>query len=166
MNYFELFEIPISLKINKALIQKKYYALSKQFHPDNYTQASKLEQDASLKKASYINEAYNVLQHKQKLIHYILKEQHQISENEKNELPQAFLMEMMDINEQLMEYESCTDEQKENIKQELISLKQLIEKEIAEYSTHDILELNTTVLHTLKNYYLKMKYVQRIEERF
>ncbi len=34
MNYFELFEIPVSFQVDKASLSKKYFELQKKYHPD------------------------------------------------------------------------------------------------------------------------------------
>ena len=36
MNYFELFNIPVQLKVNTALLSKKFFELSKKYHPDYF----------------------------------------------------------------------------------------------------------------------------------
>ena len=34
MNYFELFELPVSIQIDKAVLNQRYFALQKKYHPD------------------------------------------------------------------------------------------------------------------------------------
>ena len=36
MNYFELFEIPIQFIVDKAALPRKYFKLSKKYHPDYF----------------------------------------------------------------------------------------------------------------------------------
>ena len=45
MNYFELFDSPVSLNIDKSKLAKKYFELQKKYHPDFYTQADEAEQE-------------------------------------------------------------------------------------------------------------------------
>ena len=33
MNYFELFDIPVQLKVDKAMLEPKYFELSRKHHP-------------------------------------------------------------------------------------------------------------------------------------
>jgi molecular chaperone HscB len=40
MNYFELYEIPVSLKPDQQLLRKKFYELSRKYHPDFYGNAT------------------------------------------------------------------------------------------------------------------------------
>jgi molecular chaperone HscB len=35
MNYFELFEIPESMRIDKGSLRRKFYQLSREYHPDH-----------------------------------------------------------------------------------------------------------------------------------
>ena len=44
MNYFELFEIPVALKVDKALLARKYFELQKKFHPDFFSTGTEAEQ--------------------------------------------------------------------------------------------------------------------------
>jgi molecular chaperone HscB len=54
MNYFELFDLPMSFEIDVDLLNKKYIALQKQFHPDYFTQADETEQQDVLEKSSLL----------------------------------------------------------------------------------------------------------------
>ena len=45
MNYFEFYDIPVSFKIDKSVLKKKYLVKSKKFHPDFYTNESPSKQE-------------------------------------------------------------------------------------------------------------------------
>ena len=47
MNYFELFEIPVSLSVSGKEVQLKYFELQKKYHPDFFSNADENEQDES-----------------------------------------------------------------------------------------------------------------------
>jgi molecular chaperone HscB len=34
MNYFELYELPIQLKVDAVILKQKFYILSRKYHPD------------------------------------------------------------------------------------------------------------------------------------
>jgi len=50
MNYFELFDIPVQLAIDKKSIPKKYFELSRLYHPDLYANAAEDEKALMLEK--------------------------------------------------------------------------------------------------------------------
>lgn len=109
LNYFEIYEIPESFNTDEKLVKKRFYELSKKYHPDFYINEPKEKQDQILELSTLNNQAYKVLTDRRKRIEYILKLHNLIDEGEKYQLPQSFLVEMMDVNEALMELEFNAD---------------------------------------------------------
>ncbi|MEO6731715.1 MAG: Fe-S protein assembly co-chaperone HscB [Ferruginibacter sp.] len=160
MNYFELFDIPVALKIDKAGLAKKYFELQKKFHPDFFTQAGEDEQKEALEKSSQVNKALKVLQQPDQTIQYVLQLKGLLSENEKYELPPDFLMEMMELNEKL------TEQDEDAFKIEVAALEdaqyEAVKSTIENYNDESV---TTEGLLKLKEYYFKKKYMHRILER-
>jgi len=73
MNYFEFFELPTKLVIDTAALEKKFYALSRQLHPDRFAAKPPSEQEAALKKSSLLNDAYRTLKDPIVRTEYLLK---------------------------------------------------------------------------------------------
>ncbi len=105
MNYFELYDLQPSFQIDNALVKKKFYELSKRYHPDFYVNESDEKQAEILELSTLNNKAYQVLSDPLKRIEYILSLNNMLAEGDKYVLPQDFLMDMMDVNEALMEME-------------------------------------------------------------
>jgi len=155
MNYFELFEIPVSLKVDKSILAKKYFELQKKYHPDFFTQADEEGQATALEKSSFINKALKLLQNQDETIKYVLELKGLLAADEKYQLPQDFLMDMMDLNENLSA-DSATAIN--NIETDLYEeVKDIIEGYNESTSNDALLKV--------KAYYFKKKYVQRILER-
>jgi molecular chaperone HscB len=104
-SYFQFYDLPLSFRVDEALLKKKFYALSKAYHPDFYVNESQEKQDEILELSTINNKAYKVLSDPLKRIEYILELYHLVAEGDKYTLPQDFLMEMMDVNEALMDME-------------------------------------------------------------
>lgn len=157
MNYFELFEFEIAPIVDKSLLTKKYLQLQKQYHPDNYSLSDENEQNQSLEMSSLINKAFAVFKDDLKTIGYFLEIKGLISEEEKYQLPSAFLMEMMEVNEQIDEgdFEASSIEliQKE-LDQEI---QFVIQKNAFDYTDDELLKV--------KEFYYKKKYLKRILDR-
>lgn len=168
MNYFELFEIPVSIRPDKDLIKNKFYQLSRQYHPDRFANASEDEQAEALERSSMINKVWKVFQNEDETIRYVLSLHDLIEEEEKYELSQDFLMEVMEINEELMELEDVSTSG-----QHLDNIQSKLEQLITETYNHvaEIVEnyQETTVskekLLQLKDYYYRKKYLQRILDK-
>src|SRR5262245_27550044 len=56
-----------------ADLEQRYRALSRQFHPDYFYNASAAERRASLERSSYLNDAYRTLKNPVARIEYLLK---------------------------------------------------------------------------------------------
>lgn len=163
MNYFELFELPVSLQVDKKELNTKYIALQKQYHPDFFSKSDAAEQEEMLQKSSLINRGYKVFSNEDDTIKYVLELKGLLTENEKYDLPPDFLMEMMDINETLTEpQDSEMEEMETKISQMENQLYQSVQNVIENYN--DDITTNEQLL-VVKDYYYKKKYLRRILER-
>jgi molecular chaperone HscB len=156
MNYFELFDLPVSIRVDKTQLAKKYFELQKQNHPDFFTQASEYEQADALEKSATLNKALKTLKNEDETLKYILIEKGILQEDEKYQLPPNFLMEVMDLNEDLGEHSKQQIEAFEN------AIYADVQNLIENYNNEAI---TTQQLTSLKEYYFKKKYLQRILER-
>src|ERR1700744_6359589 len=109
MNYFEFYGLSESFTLDDAIVKKKFYQLSKEYHPDFYANEDDAKQQEILELSTLINKAYQTLLSPARRLEYILKLHDLISEGAKPQLPADFLMEMMDINERLMEVDDATE---------------------------------------------------------
>ncbi len=156
--------MPVSLLPDEKWVKQKFYELSRKYHPDFYTNASESEQQQTLELSSTVNKAYKTFQNKDATIQYLLKEKGLLIEEEKYELPPAFLMEMLELNEQLMDAKMEGDEvlmtafhqQIKNTETEIYEpVKNIIEHYKEGVTTEE-------ELLQVKEYYYKKKYLSRI----
>lgn len=166
MNYFEFFDIPVSFTVDEVDLRRKYYANSKKYHPDFYTLESEEKQAEILELSTLNNQAYNTLADFDKRMKYILDLKDVLAEEGKNQIPQDFLMEMMEINEKLMKLEFDFDAGTyRSVQQELEKQKAAIYQEIAPIIEHyDDKKATDGELKKVKDYYLKKRYLLRIQE--
>jgi molecular chaperone HscB len=163
MNYFELFEIPVSFIVDQSKLSSQYFALQKKYHPDFFANADKDEQTEVLEKYSMINNGFNILKDPDNTIKYVLEIKGLLQEEEKYELPAGFLMEMMELNEGLMDGDILNIEEVETkIFQLQKSLYHGVQHIIEAYSDNTITEVQ---LLQVKDYYYRKKYLKRILER-
>jgi molecular chaperone HscB len=164
MNYFELFDIPVSLQPNRQLIKQKFYELSRKYHPDFYTQENDAEQAEALEKSSLVNKAYQTFQNDDETIKYVLQLKGLLEEEEKYALPPDFLMEVMELNEQLMEAKMEQDDAAlSRIQSSIAALQEEIYKPVREIVSdyEDGVTADEKLLQ-VKEYYFKKKYLNRI----
>jgi molecular chaperone HscB len=164
MNYFELFDIPVQLKVDTALLPKKFFELSRKYHPDYFVNNDPGEQEEALEKSATLNKAFKTFQNVDQTIKYVLQLKGLLEEEEKYELPPEFLMEVLEINEQLMDADDHTT--KTDLQLAIDNLQSEIYapvKEIVEYY-HEGFTTEKELLQ-VKEYYYKKKYLDRIRRQ-
>jgi molecular chaperone HscB len=72
-DYFTFFGLHRRLQLDPRDLEQRFRALSRQFHPDYYHNASSTERLASLERSSYLNDAYRTLRGRVERVEYLLK---------------------------------------------------------------------------------------------
>lgn len=163
MNYFELFDIPVQLKVDRSALSPRYFLLSKKYHPDYFVKGSEEEQATALEKSALLNKAWKTFQNPDETLKYVLLLKGLLEEEEKYELPADFLMEVMEINEQLMDTESVSTAQLGTRINDLqTEIYEPVKKIIEGY--HEGVTTEKELLE-VKDYYYKKKYLDRIRRQ-
>src|SRR5438874_11686882 len=71
-DYFSFFGLPRRLRLEASDLDQRFRALSRQFHPDYFYNASPAERRASLERSSYLNDAYRTLKNAAARVEYLL----------------------------------------------------------------------------------------------
>ncbi|MBT9392701.1 Fe-S protein assembly co-chaperone HscB [Hymenobacter sp. NST-14] len=166
-DYFEFYGLPESFRPDEAALKRQYYALSREYHPDFHATASPEKQREILELATRNTDAYRTLSHPDQRMAYILG-RHQLLEEGKQALPPDFLMEVMELNEQLMELEFEPDPALvSRLEMEVNELNDTLEAGIEPVLTgYEQLpaEARSAALAQVQTYYLKKRYLLRIRE--
>lgn len=164
MNYFELFEIPESLTVDPVFIKKQFYILSRKYHPDFFSNELEADQTESLEKSSAVNSAYKIFTNPELTIQYFLKQKGLLEEEEKYQLSPAFLMQMMELNEELTDAKATAETAKiKEIEQSIQQLQTEIYEPVKEIVEHYQSGVTTEKeLLQVKEYYYQKKYLSRI----
>ncbi|SNY57905.1 Co-chaperone protein HscB [Arsukibacterium tuosuense] len=110
MNYFQLFDLPATFELDLTELGSRYLALQRQFHPDNYAAASNRDRLMSVQQTANINDAYHSL--KQPLLraeHLLALRGLKISHEQRSFTDPVFLMQQMELREQLEEISTSDD---------------------------------------------------------
>jgi molecular chaperone HscB len=166
-DYFEFYGLPESFRPDATALKQKYYALSRQYHPDFHATASPEKQQEILQLATLNTNAYRILSDADQRTAYILN-RHGLLEEGKQELPRDFLLEVMELNEQLMELEFEPDPAvATRIESEVNNLSNTLEASIEPVLTgYEGLpaDARAPALVQVRTYYLKKRYLLRIRE--
>ncbi|KFC06640.1 HscB family chaperone protein [Trabulsiella guamensis ATCC 49490] len=113
MDYFTLFGLPARYQLDAQQLSTRFQDLQRQFHPDKFASHSQSEQLAAVQQSATINQAWQTLRHPLTRAEYLLSlhgfdlasEQHTVRDT-------AFLMEQLELREELDEIEQAKDERR------------------------------------------------------
>lgn len=116
VNYFSFLGFKKQLNLDLDELEHRFFELSKEYHPDYFSNGSEVEKEISMERASFLNSAYKVLKDPISRAKYLLKlEWGEVSEDKKR-VPPEILMEVMELQEKI---ETITSESDNNRKDEL-----------------------------------------------
>ena len=165
MNYYEFYNFQPKFFIDEELLKKQFYKYSKDFHPDFHALKSEDEQQKMLELSTLNNKAFFVLKSLNTRLEYLLKLNQVLVDDEKYSLPPDFLMEMMDINEEIMELEF--DPNPDKIQSLILQEKAMqneLENEIEGLAREYDDSLNQDILLKIKDLWYRKKYLLRIRD--
>jgi molecular chaperone HscB len=110
MDYFTLFGLSAGYHVDTQALAARFQDLQRQNHPDRFASASDAEQLAAVQRSANINQAWQTLRHPLTRAEYLLSlhgfdlssEQHTVRDT-------AFLMEQLELREELDEIEQAKD---------------------------------------------------------
>src|SRR5450755_1152991 len=106
-NFFQFFGLEQKLRVDAESLQKRFYELSRQWHPDRFGRKSHAEQAEALEATSILNDGYRTLKDPVKRAEYLLKEEgFPIGEQRSKDVPPELLEEVFELNMMLEELKS------------------------------------------------------------
>ncbi|MET4073604.1 iron-sulfur cluster co-chaperone HscB C-terminal domain-containing protein [Hymenobacter sp. UYCo722] len=168
-DYFAFYGLPESFRPDEAALKRHYYAKSRETHPDFHATTSPENQAEMLRQATLNTDAYRTLAHPDQRMAYLLRQHGLLAEGKQEQLPPDFLMDVMDLNEQLMELELDADSAgTAQVAAEVTDLADTldagIEPVLAGYEQLPA-DHRPAALQQILTYYLKKRYLLRIQQQ-
>lgn len=104
-DYFAFFGLPRKLLIDEAALEKEFYSLSRQLHPDYFMNSTDAERRASIDRSSMLNDAHRTLRDRVLRAQYLLQLEG-YKEAEKK-APPDLLEEVFELNMQIEELKAA-----------------------------------------------------------
>lgn len=106
-DYFTVFGLPRKLVVDASALQRRFYELSREHHPDFHQGAAAARQAEALAQSAMVNRAYRALRDPLSRVEYLiaLEEGREVREGatEKPRAPRELLEEMLEVQEALEE---------------------------------------------------------------
>jgi molecular chaperone HscB len=169
MDYFTFYNLPETFRLDEAALKRLYYAKSRETHPDFHATSAPENQAAMLQQATLNTDAYRTLADADLRMAYILRRHGLLEEGQQEQLPPDFLMDVMDLNEQLMELElEPNPAAQAQVAADVTALSDTldagIEPVLAGYEGLPA-DHRPAALAQIRTYYLKKRYLLRIRQQ-
>ena len=169
IDYFVFYGRPETFLPDEAALKRLYYAKSRETHPDFHATSTPENQAEMLHQATLNTDAYRTLANPDQRMAYLLRRHGLFDEGKQEQLPPDFLMDMMDLNEQLMDLEIAPEPAAQaRIVAEVNTLADTLDAGIqpvlAGYEQLPT-DHRPAALQQIRTYYLKKRYLLRIQQQ-
>lgn len=107
MQYFDVLGLAPRLALDLKDLETRFYAKSRELHPDRFVRAPQAEQQRALELSSLLNDAYRTLREPIARAEYVLKNSgFDIGEQRSKDVPPELLEEVFELNMALEEADS------------------------------------------------------------
>ncbi len=170
-NFYDFFGLERKLVVDNDALQKRFYELSRQWHPDRYSRKSVGEQTEALEATAILNDGYRTLRDPVKRAEYLLTEEgFPIGEQRSRDVPPELLEEVFDLNMMLEELKSGDEgarPQLEGAKQNFVNMRADIDRELetlfAKYdSAESQSETAKQALHEIRGVLNRRRYIENL----
>lgn len=167
MEYFELFELPVQMNVDKKLLRAKYLELSRRYHPDYFATASPEMQAQALDATAQLNKALKTLGSTEETIRYVLEQKGLLQAEEAYKLSNDFLMEMMELNEAIAELSfDPSPEQRTKLEAQIKTIEDDIYQPVASIvANYQEGVTSEKELLQVKDFYFRKKYLERLQQQ-
>jgi len=135
-NYYDFFGLEHRLDLDLRDLEKRFYALSREHHPDRFSLKSREEQQRALDATAILNDGYRTLRDPLARAEYLLKENgFDIGEQGSKNVPPELLEEVFELNmalEELRGGDESARQSLEDARNKFTGMRDAIDRELAE----------------------------------
>lgn len=166
MDYFRFFGIERQLALDVALLQKRFYELSREYHPDRFAQKPPAERAKAEEESAQLNDAYRTLRDHLMRAEYVLKQEgYDIGEQRSKDVPPDLLEEVFELNMALEELRSGDTDartQLEEAQRKFTAMRDTIDTELQSlYAAYDAQQQRST-LEQIRAALNKRRYIRNL----
>lgn len=165
-NYYDFFGLEHKLHLDLTDLEKRFYALSRQYHPDRYTLKSQEEQQFALDATAILNDAYRTLRDPLARAEYLLKENgFDIGEQGSKNVPPELLEEVFELNMAIEELRGGDDSARpglEAARKKFVEMRERIDADLqSRFSGYDAAR-NRDLLSEIRGLLNRRRYIRNL----
>jgi molecular chaperone HscB len=170
-NFYEFFGIEPKLTLDTDDLQKRFYELSRRWHPDRFSRKAPEEQARALEATAVLNDGYRTLRDPVRRAEYLLRhEGFPIGEQRSKDVPPELLEEVFELNMMLEELKGGDESarpQLESAKDHFLELRSGIDRELEKlFAKYDAAESRSETakqaLHEIRGVLNRRRYIENL----
>jgi molecular chaperone HscB len=170
-DFYEFFGLDRKLQVDADALQRRFYELSREWHPDRFGRKSADEQTQALEATAILNDGYRTLRDPVKRAEYVLKEEgFPMGEQRSKDVPAELLEEVFELNmmlEELKEGDESARGQLESARKNFIGLRAEIDRGVEQlFAKYDAAEAQSETakqaLHEIRGALNRRRYIENL----
>lgn len=170
-NFFEFFGLDRKLSLDEAALKKRFYELSRQWHPDRFTRKSVEESSLAEQNTALVNDGYRTLRDPVKRAEYLLSEEgFPIGEQRSKDVPPELLEEVFELNmalEEMRDGDESAWPQLESARTNFLGIRESTDAELtALFNRYDASDSETETarqaLHEIRGVLNRRRYIENL----
>jgi molecular chaperone HscB len=170
-DFYEFFGLDRKLQVDADVLQRRFYELSREWHPDRFGRKSAEEQTQALEATAIVNDGYRTLRDPVKRAEYVLKEEgFPIGEQRSKDVPPELLEEVFELNmmlEELKEGDDSARGQLEGAREKFVGLLDEIDSGLEHlFAKYDYAEAQSETakqaLHEIRGALNRRRYIENL----
>lgn len=165
-DYYVFFGLERKLILDLDDLQKRFYQLSRQLHPDRFTRRPADEQEYSVDATAILNDGYRVLRDPLQRAEYVLKQEgFDVGEQRTKDVPPELLEEVFELNMALEEMrggEESARPQLEEARKRFTAMQDEIDSTVQKLFSKFDASKDRTILGEIRGALNKRRYVRNL----
>lgn len=170
-NFYEFFGIERKLDLDERALQKRFYELSREWHPDRFSRKGPEASAQAMENTAVINDGYRTLRDPVKRAEYLLTEEgFPIGEQRSKDVPPELLEEVFELNMALEEMRSGDESARpalEEAKDKFVGMRMDIDRQLKSlFAKYDASESESETakqaLHEVRGALNKRRYIENL----
>jgi len=165
-NYYDFFGLEHRLDLDVKDLEKRFYALSREHHPDRFSLESRDQQQRALDATAILNDAYRTLRDPLARAEYLLKENgFDIGEQGSKNVPPELLEEVFELNMALDELRGGDESARQSLedaRNKFTSMRDAIDTNLAEKFREYDTSRQRGVLEEIRGILNRRRYIRNL----
>lgn len=170
-DFYEFFGLDRKLQVDADALQRRFYELSREWHPDRFGRKSAEEQTQALEAAAILNDGYRTLRDPVQRAEYVLKEEgFPIGEQRSKDVPPELLEEVFELNmmlEELKQGDESARGQLQSAREKFVGLRSGVDGGLQElFAKYDAAEAQSETtkqaLHEIRGALNRRRYIENL----